>query len=167
MLPPEGSAWRAPGFPRKGWSCIGIVDLNPDEKPADEVEYATCEACGHYPVRFVHTLAHKEHPDELDTGCICAEHLTDDYVNPRRVEVVLRKRAMARSRWLKRRWRVSYKGAHWLKVQGHHMAVFRNRFGPGWRCSFDGKFGRLIHPTKEAAMMALFNKFAHASGQYR
>jgi hypothetical protein len=32
-----------PRQPHRGWECIATVDLNPDEAPADEVDYETCQ----------------------------------------------------------------------------------------------------------------------------
>jgi hypothetical protein len=43
------------GFPHRGWDGIGVADLTPDNLPADEVAYGTCQACGKHPIRFVHT----------------------------------------------------------------------------------------------------------------
>src|SRR5271166_1202731 len=134
MTKESDNTWRIPGLPRRGWVCVGVVDLNPDELPMEEVDYATCEVCGQHPIRFVHTIVHDDWPEELDVGCVCVEHLTNDYVNPRRHERDLKNRASARARWLKRRWKISAKGAFWIKEKGHHMAVFRATFGEGWRC---------------------------------
>ncbi len=157
-----GNLWKAPGFPHRGWMCIRVVDLNPDEDPKHEVDYETCQVCNHHPIRFVHTIVHADWPDELDVGRICVEHLTQDYVNPRRREKDLRNRSQARSRWFKRRWRISAKGAFWVKAKGHHVTVFLCPCGcKQWRCCFDGEFGTLFHPTKEAAMLAVFNKLVH------
>jgi len=161
-----GNLWKTPGFPHRGWVCIRVVDLNPDESPADEADYETCQVCNHHPIRFVHTIAHAGWPDRLDVGRICAEHLTQDYVNPRKNEDRLRKISGARSRWLKRRWRISAKGAFWLKVRGHHITVFLCQCGcEQWRCCFDGEFGTLRHPTTAAAMMSAFNKLVHVEAK--
>ena len=158
----SGGQWTIPGFPHRGWTCIRVVDLNPDDlPPGKSPDYEACQVCGQYPIRFVHTIVHDDWLDEVDVGCVCVERLTQDYVNPRREEKRLKNRANARARWLKRRWRMSIKGSFWIKEKGHHIVVFRSTFAEGWKCCFDGKFGMLEHPTKEAAMLSVFNKLVH------
>ncbi|HLF96648.1 MAG TPA: hypothetical protein VI457_05850 [Methylococcaceae bacterium] len=50
-----------------------------------------------------------EHPDlgeSFEVGCVCAEKMSDDYEGPQRREAKLRNRAVRRTRWLQRKWRV-------------------------------------------------------------
>src|SRR4051794_10583946 len=108
--------WKIPGMPHRGWECIHVVDLNPDELPAEEVDYATCEACGQHPIRFVHTIVHDAWPCGLDVGRVCVEHLTGDYVNPRLREGELKRKAAARRGWAKKPWRTSANGNTWMKT---------------------------------------------------
>jgi hypothetical protein len=155
-----GTLWSTPKFPHRGWTFVDIIDLNPDEEPSENVNYESCEVCGQYPIRFVHTLDHDDWPEPVDVGCVCAEHLTEDYVNPRAHEKELRRRATSRSRWLRRRWRTSSRGNPYLNLKGHRMAVFPSYRTDGWSCSLDGTFGELVHPTIEAAKLSLFNKLS-------
>jgi hypothetical protein len=144
-------------MPHRGWTCINVVDLNPDEEPMDEVEYETCEACGKHPIRFVHTISHPEFRT-LDVGRVCVEHLTGDYRNPRRRERELKNRAAARARWLRQPWRISAQGNEWRRVQCHHMVIFPDRDGPGWRCKFDDAYSKISFPTKDAAKLAIHDR---------
>ncbi len=151
--------WKTPGFPHRGWDCVDVIDLNPEELPSDGVEYATCEACGQYPVRFVHVLVHDAWEDQVEVGCVCAEKLTGDYVNPKRHEAELKKRSATRQRWLKRKWKTSPKGNPWLKVEGRLITVFPSRFSAGYCYVIDGNFSRKTYPTPRAAMMASYEGF--------
>jgi hypothetical protein len=164
----SGHRWTIPGMPHRGWEWLGVVDLNPDELPMDEVEYETCQACGMYPIRFVHTIRHDEWPDELDVGRICVEHLTEDYVSAHadRCEERLKRRAAAvrrkrkadeagRARWAQRDWRESARGNFWTKEKGDRSTVFAS--GSGWRIVVDGIFGRRTYPSPEAAMQASYD----------
>jgi hypothetical protein len=144
-------------MPHRGWTCINVRDTNPDELPMDEAEYETCQACEKYPIRFVHTIVHDDWPDEVDVGRICVEHLTNDYVNPRRHEAELKRRASARIRWLNRKWKTSAKGNKWLKTDGHHMAVFPSQGRAGFGCILDGRFSQKSYPTERAAMLHIFD----------
>jgi hypothetical protein len=149
--------WRTEGFPHRGWQCLDVVDLNPDNAPHYEVDYGTCDVCGHYPIRFVHVLLHDEWSGQIEAGCVCAEKLTGDYISHKDHERDLRRRAAARANWLKRRWRISAKGNKWLNVDGHHVTVFLSRHDPGYRASVDGAFSPASYPTEQAAMMAAFD----------
>jgi hypothetical protein len=114
------------------------VDLNPDDAPSDEVDYQTCEVCGQYPIRFVHTIEHPEYPGPLDVGCVCVEKLTGDYVSPKRHEARLRQRSRTRANWLKKPWNISANGNPWIKLHGYHAAVFPSRRDPS-------KFGAIVN----------------------
>jgi hypothetical protein len=105
--------WHPSGIPQRGWRCVDVVDVRADAGPEDETSYATCQMCGKEKIRFVHTMEHDEH-EPLEVGCICAEKMSEDHINPRRREQKLRNRAARRSKWLTRRWRVSTKGNPYL-----------------------------------------------------
>jgi hypothetical protein len=178
--------WETPGFPHRGWECTGVVDLNPDELPADEVEYETCEACGQHPIRFVHTVEHDDWDDPVEVGCICSARLTEDYVTPYRRERELKNeasrrqraarkarerlaareacRALARSTWDRRPWRASAKGNLWLKVDGLPVVVFPAE--GGYRCLVGDVFGirtyRTIEEAKRACLLGF--EYVHRKG---
>ena len=66
--------WSQTGVPHRGWACVGIEDL---EEPAQ-----FCEMCESVEIRYVHLMEHPDYPETLGVGCICAEHMEEDYVNP-------------------------------------------------------------------------------------
>ena len=86
--------WNKAGIPHKGWSCVDVEDIAEYFDDAEEIEYEQCEMCGRERIRFVHIMRHPDYPDELRVGCVCAEKMSDDYVNPRRAEDTLKKRAV-------------------------------------------------------------------------
>jgi hypothetical protein len=127
---------------------INVEDLGEPEH--------TCEACGQTEIRYVHEIEHPEFRTLL-VGCVCCEHLTGDYVNPRRHEAELRKRAARRARWLKRKWKTSAKGNPWLKADGRLIAVFASRYAEGYHYAVDGQVSRRTFPTERAAMLASYD----------
>lgn len=67
--------WSIPGVPHKGWTCTSVEDLGaPDE---------TCEVCETRDIRYVHHMQHPDYPESLAVGCICADHMENDYEGPR------------------------------------------------------------------------------------
>jgi hypothetical protein len=59
-------------------------------------------------------------------GCICAEHIEEDYVGPRRREQQLRSRNRRLRRWCEGDdWRVSALGNRYLNVDGYNIVLFR------------------------------------------
>lgn len=143
------------GVPHKGWTLTDVTDLQLDEGRAFG-EYEDCEFCGHEQIRYVHTLAHGNYPDAIRVGCICAERLTEDYVNPKLRETTLRNRATRRENWPKRAWKKSAKGNWYLNTQDdHHIVVFPARGGLMLR--IDDKSGKKVYPTRVAAQLAAFD----------
>ena len=133
-------------MPHKGWHCFDVEDLG---KPTH-----TCEMCGQEQIRFVHYMRHLEHRD-LQVGCICAEKMTEDYVNPKLREQALRNKASRRSRWLSRKWRISAKGNPFIKVKGNHIVAYP--FGQFFRLCINGKMGTINYPTLDAARLRAFD----------
>ena len=109
--------WSLSGVPHKGWRCVDIEDLGEPD--------AVCEMCETQEIRYVHYMEHTDYPDILGVGCICAEHMEEDYDAPRRRERGLRNGAQRRSRWLNRRWRISAKGNSFLNTNGFNIVIFQ------------------------------------------
>ncbi|WP_425614963.1 hypothetical protein NA78x_004847 [Anatilimnocola sp. NA78] len=153
--------WYKPQIPRKGWQCVDVIDIRDGGDVAvDEASYATCEMCGKEQVRFVHCLKHDQYDGRLEVGCVCAEHLTNDYANPKARESKLRNKAIRKSKWLKRKWRISKKGNPYLNTDGHNLGIYPNKFRPGmWQFHVDGEFSKESFATMEAAKLALFEAF--------
>lgn len=87
--------WNKEGVPHRGWRCIDVEDLADLVDGTEEIPYEQCEMCGNERIRFVHLMQHPDYPHELRVGCVCAEKMSDDYVNPRKAEDTLRKRLHA------------------------------------------------------------------------
>lgn len=109
--------WSQQGVPHKGWSCIGVEDL---ERPD-----ATCEMCETQAIRYVHSMTHPDYEGELGVGCVCAEKMEEDYEAPRRRERALRASTQRRKRWLTRTWKTSAKGNSYLNTDGFNITIFQ------------------------------------------
>ncbi len=70
-------------------------------------------------------MRHPDYPEELGVGCVCAEHMEEDYVTPKEREKRLRTKARRRKTWANRRWRVSARGNAYLNTEGFNLTVFR------------------------------------------
>lgn len=151
--------WDHAGVPHKGWTLVDVQDLREDGTSPEDTAYATCEMCGQEHIRFVHTMEHPAHPS-LQVGCICAEKMSGDYLNPRRLETKLRNRASRRTKWLKRRWRTSSKGNPYINADGHNIGVLPSRMRSGhWKYRIDGTFSSRSYPSVDEAKLALFDAF--------
>lgn len=147
--------WDTPGTPHRGWVCVNVTDLEPE----DESDYSSCEMCGQERIRYVHTMEHDDHPG-LDVGCVCAEKMSGDYVNPKRQEQKLRNRAARKAKWLKRKWRTSAKANHYINADGHNIGVLPNNYNEGkWNYRIDGRFSREYFNSQAEAKLALFDEF--------
>ena len=54
--------------------------------------------CEHAEIRFVHYMEHKDYPEVLGVGCICASNMEEDYTAAAEREQELRSRARRRAR---------------------------------------------------------------------
>lgn len=145
--------WSHSGVPHKGWTCSGIEDLG---EPS-----ATCEMCESVEIRYVHYMEHPEFPETLGVGCVCAEHMEEDYAAPRAREKRLRAAARRRSTWSRRQWRISYAGNLYLNTDGYNLTVYpvadRTR---GWKVTVSHRLsgarqeGRRLYASIESAKKA-------------
>ena len=81
--------------------------------------------------------------------------MSGDYLGPRRREGRLRNRAIRRSKWLDRRWRISAKGNPFLNVEGHNLGVYKTKVGR-WGYRIGDQFGQRTYATLEEAKLALW-----------
>jgi hypothetical protein len=114
--------WIEPGFPHKGWTAENVIDLNQDEG-IDFENYESCQACGRERIRFVHVLRHPEYTSPIRAGCVCAEKLTADHINPRGKEADLRNLAKRRVKFLNHGWKTHFDGRIWKSMKGYHVGV--------------------------------------------
>lgn len=121
--------WSEPGFPHKGWSWLGCDDLG--EYPSSH----QCPVCAREWPRYIHTVHHPEY-GTLQVGCVCAEEITQDYVNPRARETELKSRTARREHFPDRAgWQLTTKGNHRLRIDGLVAVVARRhngRYGLGF-----------------------------------
>ncbi len=150
--------WKQTGIPHKGWNLIDVVDVREDGQAEWETHYESCMMCGNEKIRYVHILKHPEVSGEYRVGCVCAEKMTGDYINPERRERDLRNRAERRKNWLSRNWKVSKKGNWYLKIDTHNIGVFENKTPFGYKCRIDSVFGTIIYKSIAEAKMGLFKK---------
>jgi hypothetical protein len=146
--------WARKDVPHKGWICVGIEDLG---EPSE-----ICGMCESVEIRYVHSMQHSDHPQILGVGCICAEHMEQDYVGPRLREKKLRSQAHRRRTWSKRKWSISGRGNSFLNAEGFNLTIFKveetnNR---QWvvkvthRDSGLTQLGRRRYPSEDAAKSA-------------
>ena len=87
-----------------------------------------------------------------------AEKMSGDYEGPKRREAKLRNRAVRRTRWLQRKWRVSAKGNSFLNVDGHNLGVHPTKT-KRWGYRIDSRFSAKTYASKDEAKLALFDDF--------
>lgn len=146
--------WSEPSVPHKGWTCDSVEDL--------EAPSMTCEMCEAQEIRYVHHMSHPDYPTGLAVGCVCAEHMEDDCVGPRRREQAMKNAATRRRKWSSRKWREMADKRLVLNADRIHIEVYEEAAGV-WR-------GRLMEPstlrsvrsnrlyaTAEAAKLATFD----------
>lgn len=148
--------WRQPGVPHSGWICEDIEDLG--------APTAVCQMCEVRSIRYVHHLTHPDFGDEaLGVGCVCAEKMEQDYVQPRARERNLRNAAARKRRWLTRNWRISASGNDFLNTDGMNIVVFQRPNGT-WstritdRFSSAKKYSRRTYASEDAAKLKAFDE---------
>ena len=132
---------------------MGVEDLGSPEQ--------LCEMCESADVRYVHVMAHSDYPDTLSVGCVCAEHMEGDYVNPREREKKIRNATQRRKTWMKRTWRTSQKGNIFINTDGYNVTIFRQpNLRDGWgisvanRATGKSQFSRKKYSSEQAAKSA-------------
>jgi hypothetical protein len=146
-----------PEVPREDWRCMEVADIL--EKHGGPREMV-CEMCGVEKIRFAHVMEHDNFDEVLGVCVSCAERMTDDNVNPRRVEQGIRKKSEARDRWLAGDWYLSVRDNWVTNVEGVNMGVFPVKFQNGlWSCRIENKFFKGMYPSLDEAKYALFEEF--------
>jgi len=149
--------WSQPGVPHKNWKCVGFEDLR---EPSE-----LCGMCESIEIRHVHYMQHPDYPEILGVGCVCAEHMEQDYVGPRLRERRSRSAAKRRMTWARRTWHISAKGNSYLNVEGFNLTIFSipNAAERRWgirvihRESGREQFGRRNYQSLETAKDAAFD----------
>ena len=151
--------WSKEGIPHKGWNCIDVFDLADETAPGEKIEYEQCEMCGNERIRYVHVMKHPEFSEELHVGCVCAEKMSNDYVNPRKCETSLRNKAVRKRNFNKVEWRYNpVKNTYSKKYKGEFITIMESQYG-GWGIFFAGQKlwkidGKRIGSMEEAENLA-------------
>lgn len=117
--------------------------------------------CESVDIRYVHYMEHPDYYQTLGVGCVCAEHMEEDYAAPRAREKRLRAAARRRKTWSKRQWRTSYAGNLYLNTEGYNLIVYpvTGRTN-GWkvtvahRSSGAQQAGSRLYPSSDDAQKA-------------
>ncbi len=118
--------------------------------------------CESVEIRYVHLMQHSDYPETLGVGCIYAENMENDKVNPGRREKKLKTKARRRKKWSNREWRTSIKGNPYLNTEGFNLTIFPATGSRGlyWmllvthRESGASQFGRRRYRSEEEAKKA-------------
>lgn len=113
--------------------------------------------CNNERIRFVHIVSHRDFGERFKVGCVCAEKMTIDHVNPKKFEQGLRNKVQRRINWLKREWKINRNGNLFLKVNEHHILIYRNKGNEKFKCKSGEHFGKKQFDTIELAKVAAFN----------
>ncbi|HVX00594.1 MAG TPA: hypothetical protein VHA52_09205 [Candidatus Babeliaceae bacterium] len=148
--------WNIAGVPHRGWTLEDVIDVRGDGQAEWETDYESCMMCGNERIRYVHIVSHPDVDGDFRVGCVCAEKMTNDYVNPERLERQLRNRASRRANWLNRDWRYSKNGNHYLKIDGKFITIFRDKRTGKYKVSVDGTFGKKSFEQITEAKIAAF-----------
>jgi hypothetical protein len=141
-------------LPRKGWVLLETLDHG--------AANFTCENCGNVRIRYKHLLENRRSHKRVLVGCVCAEHLTQDFTTPRLRERNLKGLAGRRMRFPTLNWVWSHNGNLRLKKDGMIFVLKRGRLG-GWavsylpRDSYDWVQIPGWHDTAEDAKLAAFD----------
>jgi len=114
-------------LPRKGWVLIDTLDHG--------TANFTCENCGNVHIRYKHLLTHQKTGRRVVVGCVCAEHLTQDFTTPKLRERDLKGWTGRRMRFPTLNWVYSHNGNLRLKKDGMIFVLKRGKLG-GWAVSY-------------------------------
>lgn len=137
-----------------GWSCVGVEDLGTPS--------AQCQHCRKEIVRYLFHMKHEASGRALEVGCVCAGTLLGSVAVARDLEADIKSYAGRRARWLKRRWRVSAAGNGYIKLEGHHVVVYR--VGRRWSYRLDGERAADTHASSDEAKYAALDELWILSG---
>lgn len=149
--------WKHQGIPHKGWQLQDVIDVREDGQTEWETNYETCMMCGNEKIRYVHIVYHREINEEYRVGCVCAEKMTNDYMNPKLREKELRKRTNRRINWTKKIWKVNKNGNFYLKYEEHLLRIYRDKKTQKYKAKIGETFGTKSFDTLDRAKVAIFN----------
>lgn len=148
--------WKQEGIPHRGWTLVNVIDIREDGQSEWETDYKSCMMCGNEKIRYVHILQHPELDEEFEVGCNCAEKMTDDYVNPKLREKILRNRALRKTNWFSKKWKRSSKGSFYLNIEERTLIIFRDKKTNEFKLLLNRVFGKKAFRTLDDAKAAAF-----------
>lgn len=155
--------WDQEGVPHKGWTCVGIEDLEENRQ--------TCAMCRSQPIRYVHIMEHPNYGETLDAGCECASKMEEDYASAKSRERTMKNAVSRKRNWIKRKWRTSYKGNSYLNVDGFNIATYLKNNIWGAKVTYketdDTTFSRKPFKTEDEAKLAAFNQMILMKEKYK
>lgn len=148
--------WKKPGLPHKGWQHSHVTDL--------EDLMGACEWCS-TAIRYEHHLYHPVLDIETTAGCICAEHLTQDYVSAKKAEKELKRKLK-----LKNKLRIEfYSGFKPSRKNPENRYITLNKINTtviifrkkiGYALKINDMFGKRTYYSTEQAKSAAWNYIA-------
>ena len=149
--------WKNKDIPHKGWTLISVIDVREDGQSEEDTYYENCMMCGKEKIRYVHIVTHSNIDEEFRVGCVCSEHMSNDYINPKRLEQKLRNRTNRRNNWIRKEWKRSPKGNYYINFEEHHLLIYRDKITNKYKVKIGETFGKKIFDTIEKAKVAVFN----------
>ena len=155
--------WSVAGVPHKGWSCVDYFYLD----AADDEETEVCQMCQSSIIRNVHVVEHDDYEGQLQVGCICAIHLTEDKKATEEREKTLKsvtgKITRLRNRkelWLEG-WSRSLSGNLYFKEKGFVYIAKRqiNGFSFNWNYDDDWHNDRAVYKNIDELKNAAFKHY--------
>lgn len=149
--------WNKTNIPHKGWNLIDVIDIREEGQSEEDTEYETCMMCNNERIRYVHILSHTDVPEVFRVGCICAENMTSDYVNPKKREKELKNKANRRRNWIKKNWNINSNGNFYLRTNGHYILIYKSNSSHNkYKVKFDDNWGSKEFDTLNNAKIAVF-----------
>ena len=149
--------WNQEGIPHKGWKLIDVIDLKEHFDEDYEIEYEHCMMCGHQGIRYVHLVTHENIAEEYRVGCDCAEKMTNDYLNPGKLEKELKNRASRKKNWIKKEWKETVNGNNYLRIESHFLLIYKDKISKKYKVKIDETFGKKEFDSLIEAKIATFN----------
>lgn len=148
--------WESPNVPHKGWVLVDVIDVRVDGESVNETAYESCMMCNQERIRYVHIVKHVAVKDEFRVGCVCAEKMTEDYVNPKRRENRLRSKPTRRSAWMRKKWKENTKGNQLLEYEGRTLIIYKDQRTGKYKCKVGSTWGKRHYDSIEDAKKAIF-----------
>lgn len=111
--------WNKPNIPHRGWRYIEILDF--------EKNYQICMMCDNEKIRYIHVLEHQSYPTYLHVSCVCAEKLTEDYINPKLKEKEKKQQSARYNSYFKKEWKTTVNNNYTLTFKGDKLLIYKEK----------------------------------------